>query len=174
MSTQQAVSGDLNSEGCSSSPCTGAYRGTVGRGPPEGGYVPVCSVQAQHWVSGRYAPRCSSCHRTPSGRPSYGLARMLLGCRSFDVLGDHVRIGRIPVGHLLELAALHLPDLDQSAALVVGRRDLQGRHQPAQGEVGDLLEAVLHVDACDLAVRMGFERVLIASTWSAAMSTPRL
>src|SRR5262245_58228925 len=83
----------------------------------------------------------------------------LLGRRGLDVLGHHVRVSREPVRLLLELAALHLPDLDQPAALVVGRGDLERRYQPAQGEVVDLLEAVLHVLAGDLPVRLGLERV---------------
>src|SRR5262249_24804049 len=83
----------------------------------------------------------------------------LLGRRGLDVLGHDVRVGRVPVGDLLELAALHLPDLDEPAALVVGRGHLERRHQPAEGEVVDLLEAGLDVGAGDLAVRLGLERV---------------
>src|SRR6185369_6216682 len=69
------------------------------------------------------------------------LLSLLLRDGGLDVLADHVRIGGVPLRHLLELAALDLPDLHETAALVVGRRDLEGRHQPPEGEVGDLLEA---------------------------------
>src|SRR5438094_7767315 len=84
---------------------------------------------------------------------SLSFSRRLL--RRLDVLGHHVGIRRVPVGHPLELAALHLPDLDEPAALVVGWRDLERRHEPAEGEVGDLLEAGLRVDASDLPARLG-------------------
>src|SRR6185369_11355883 len=70
-------------------------------------------------------------------------SRLLLGAGLLDVLGHHVLVRGEPVGLLLELAALHLPDLDESAALVILRRYLQRGHQPAQGEVRDLLEAGL-------------------------------
>src|SRR6266850_6627987 len=86
-------------------------------------------------------------------------SRLLLGGGRLDVLGYHVGVGRVPVRDLLELAALYLPDLDEAATLVIGRRDLEGRHQPAQGEVGDLLEAGLRVDPGDLPVRLGLEGV---------------
>src|SRR6266581_3040428 len=83
--------------------------------------------------------------------------RLWLGGRFLQMLGHHVRVGRVPVGDLLELAPLDLPDLDEPATLVVGRRDLDRRHEPAEGEVGDLFEAGLRVDAGDLAARLGLE-----------------
>src|SRR5712691_6880 len=82
----------------------------------------------------------------PSGR--------LLGGGRLDVLGHPIGVSRVPVGDLLELAALHLPDLDETAALVIRRRNLERRHQPTQGEVGDLLEAGLGVDPGDLSARL--------------------
>src|ERR1700730_18701390 len=66
---------------------------------------------------------------------------ILLGGGRLDVFGHHVGVGRVPVGDLLELAALHLPDLDETAALVISGRDLERRNHPAEGEVGVLLEA---------------------------------
>src|SRR2546426_9350454 len=57
----------------------------------------------------------------------------------FDVLAHHVLVGGKPVGHLLELPTLHLPDLNETATFVVGRRDLERRDQTPQGEVRDLL-----------------------------------
>src|SRR5215813_14301455 len=88
----------------------------------------------------------------PPPMPFLESGSLLDGGGRLDVLGDHVRVGRVPVGDLLELSALDLPDLHESAALVVGGRDLEGRHQPAQGEVVDLLEAGLGVDSGDLPV----------------------
>src|SRR4029453_4089588 len=106
------------------------------------------SIATSRW-RGRGAPSSASPFSAPR----------LLRARGLDVLGHHVGVRRIPVGHLLELAALHLPDLDQPAALVISRRDLERRHQPAEGEVGDLLEAGLHVHARDLPVRLRLEGV---------------
>src|SRR5919108_1641589 len=77
--------------------------------------------------------------------------RLRLLSRLLDVLGHHVLIGGEPVRHLHELTALDLPDLEQPAALVVLRRDLERRDEPPQGEVVDLLEALLRVLARDLA-----------------------
>ena len=48
------------------------------------------------------------------------------------MLGDDVVVGGEPVGDLLELAALHLPDLDEPTALVVLRGDLEWWHQATQ------------------------------------------
>src|SRR5688572_30240730 len=90
----------------------------------------------------------------PGRRPT-----LLLGSRLLDVLSDHVLVGGEPLGALHELAALHLPDLHEPAALVVGRRDLEGGHQATEGEVADLLEALLGILAGDLAVRLGLEGV---------------
>src|SRR6266850_8340784 len=84
---------------------------------------------------------------------------LLLGSALLDVLGHDVLVGGEPVGYPYELAVLHLPDLYEPATLMVGRGDLERRHQPAQGEVRDLLESVLGVDARDLAVGLGLQRV---------------
>src|SRR5712664_4952701 len=93
--------------------------------------------------------------RAGSAPPAFSL----LLPRLLDVLRHHVLVRGEPLGRLHELAVLHLPDLYEPAALVVGRRDLERRHQPAQGEVADLLEALLRVLAGDLAVGLGLERV---------------
>src|SRR5438034_5973292 len=77
---------------------------------------------------------------------------LLLGASLLDVLAHHVLVGGKPVGHLLELPALHLPDLNETATFVVGRRDLERRYQTAQGEVRDLLEPGLRVVPVELAV----------------------
>src|SRR2546428_5414332 len=76
----------------------------------------------------------------PAGGRSPPRASSLLLRGVFDVLAHHVLVGGKPVGHLLELPTLHLPDLNETATLVVGRRDLERRGQTAQGEVWDLLE----------------------------------
>src|SRR2546422_1221696 len=85
--------------------------------------------------------------------------RLLLRARRLDVLADHIVVGAEPVGHLHELPALDLIDLDQPAALVVIRRDLERRHESAQREARDLLEPFLHVLAGDPPVGLGLERV---------------
>src|ERR1043166_8061969 len=64
-----------------------------------------------------------------------------------DRLGEHLRIAAEPLGLLDELAALDLEDLHPAAAFVVGRGDLHGRDEAAEGEVLDLLEALAHVFA---------------------------
>src|SRR5881409_2363942 len=68
--------------------------------------------------------------------------RLFLG-GLFDVLGHHVLVRGVPVGDLHELAVLHLPDLHEPAAFVVGRRHLEWRHEAAEGEVADLLKPFL-------------------------------
>src|SRR5215471_13445539 len=94
----------------------------------------MCHRRGREAPSGAYPPFRGELRRAlEAGR----LRR--LGGRLLDVLRHHVRVRRVPVGHLDELATLHLPDLDEPAALVVGRGDLERRHQPAEGEVRDLL-----------------------------------
>src|SRR3990172_10104249 len=79
---------------------------------------------------------------SPAGRGGAALA--LLGLP--HVLLDHVTVLPEPLGRLHELAALHLPDLDPAAALVVGRRQGEvGRRDAGEGEALDPLEAVLPV-----------------------------
>src|SRR2546421_12542811 len=73
----------------------------------------------------------------------------------FDVLAHHVLVGGKPVGHLLELPTLHLPDLNETATLVVGRRDLERRGQTAQGEVRYLLQPRPRVVPAELSVGPG-------------------
>src|SRR5437879_8577238 len=80
----------------------------------------------------------------------------------FDVLAHHVLVGGKPVGHLLELPTLHLPDLNETATLVVGRRDLERRDQTAQGEVRELLEPSLRVVPGELAVGLGLQSVAVS------------
>src|SRR5207249_7976465 len=99
-----------------------------------------------------------ACRRDRCRRPSTPL---LLRARLLDVLGDHIVVGAEPVRLSRELPALDLIDLDQPAALVIVRRDLERRHEPAQREVCDLLEPLLHVLARDPAVGLGPDRVQI-------------
>src|SRR5262250_1752182 len=106
-------------------------------------------------------PRLIGAPRPAGPQPRDGLQRapLLLRAALLDVLGHHVLVRGEPVGLLLELAALDLPDLYEPTALVVRVRDPERRHQPAEREVRDLLEAVLGVDAGDLAVRLGLQGV---------------
>src|ERR1700704_1987838 len=76
-----------------------------------------------------------------------------------DVLGQDVPVGLVPLGGLHELAALDGEDLDPAATLVVVDRDLERRHEPAEREALDLLEARLDVRARDGAARLGLQRV---------------
>src|SRR5256886_17138100 len=73
----------------------------------------------------------------------------------FDVLAHHVLVGGKPVGHLLELPTLHLPDLNETATLVVGRRDLERRDQTAPGEGRGILEPGLPVVSREVASGVG-------------------
>src|SRR5216117_126596 len=83
-------------------------------------------------------------------------ARLL---RLLDGLGHYFGIRLEPVRDLHPLAAAHLPDLHEAAALVVGGRDIEGRHEAPEGEALDLLEAPLHVFARDLTVWMRLQGV---------------
>src|SRR5688500_11105926 len=73
--------------------------------------------------------RIPSLHRNPGAltHPAAGVqpTPLLLRPRLLDVLRHHVLVRGEPVGSLHELTALHLPDLHEPAALVVGGRDLQ-------------------------------------------------
>src|SRR6266542_3104435 len=73
--------------------------------------------------------------------------------------GDDLRIAAEPIGLLHELAALDLEDLDKSAAFMVRRGDLERRHQPAEAEILDRLEALLHILAGRLLAAVRFERI---------------
>src|SRR5262245_43882817 len=79
------------------------------------------------------------------------------GLRGFrrEVLLDQGAIALEPVLDLHELAALYRPDLDPAAAFVVGRRDLERRHDAAQGEALDRLHALLHLFRVGLGAVLG-------------------
>src|SRR6476619_7962943 len=76
-----------------------------------------------------------------------------------EVLLDHVAVGLEPVCGLLKLAALDGPDLHPAAALVVFRRDVEGRHYPTEREVLDLLHTLLDVFARGLGAALGLDGV---------------
>src|SRR6266699_1549437 len=84
-------------------------------------------------------------------------ALRLLGL--LDRGGDDIRIAAEPLGLLDELAALDLKDLDKSAAFMVRRGDLERRHQPAEAEILDRLEALLHVLAGRLLAAVRLDRI---------------
>src|SRR5262245_54798031 len=102
------------------------------------------------WLAAAAAPEVPSSSGDARGR-GRGRPSLRLLTRLLDMLGHHVLIRGVPVGDLHELAALHLPDLNQPAPLVILGRHLQRRHEAAEREVVDLLEALLHVLAGDLA-----------------------
>src|SRR5438552_12624609 len=77
----------------------------------------------------------------------------------FDGGGDDLRIAAEPLGLLDELAALDLEDLYISAALVVGRGDLERWNQTTEAEILDRLEAILHILAGRLLPAVRFERI---------------
>src|SRR3954470_12877029 len=83
---------------------------------------------------------------TPS-RPLRYLCVFCVSCfsRARDRFLDDLAIGAEPVSVGYELAALDSEDLDPAAALVVLRRDLERRHQPAERKVLDLLEPLLDI-----------------------------
>src|SRR6266705_2508506 len=88
---------------------------------------------------------------------SIGQALLLLGL--LDRGGDDIRLAAEQLGLLDELAALDLKDLDKSAAFMVRRGDLERRHQPAEAEILDRLEALLYILAGRLLPAVGFERI---------------
>src|SRR6266568_1883080 len=88
---------------------------------------------------------------------SIGQALLLLGL--LDRGGDDIRIAAEPLGLLDELAALDLKDLDKSAAFMVRRGDLERRHQPAEAEILDRLEALLYILAGRLLPAIRFDRI---------------
>src|SRR6266581_6468554 len=77
----------------------------------------------------------------------------------FDRGGDDIRIAAEPLGLLDELAAFDLEDLDKSAAFMVRRGDLERRHQPAEADILDRLEALLHVLAGRLLAAIRLDRI---------------
>src|ERR1700730_12349899 len=76
-----------------------------------------------------------------------------------DRLGDGLRIPAEPLGLLDELAAFDLEDLHPAAAFMVGGSDLERRHQAAEAEIVDLLEAALDLLAGRLFAAVCFEGV---------------
>ena len=92
----------------------------------------------------------------------------------FTVLATTSGKPRKPFGFLDELAALDLKDLDPAAAFVVLGVTFKRRHQAAQGEVPDLLEALFDVLAGRLLAAVELKAWRTASTCSAAHRMPRL
>src|SRR5947199_7118349 len=90
---------------------------------------------------------------------SASIGRALLLFRFFDRGGDDLRIAAEPLRLLDELAALDLEDLDKSAAFMVRRGNLERRHQTAEAEILDRLEALLHILAGRLLAAVGLDRV---------------
>src|SRR5438094_10570215 len=86
---------------------------------------------------------------------SIGRPLRLLGL--LDGGGDDIRIAAEPLGLLDELAALDLEDLDKSAAFMVRRGDLEGRHQATEAEIIDRLEALLDILASRRLPAVGFD-----------------
>src|SRR5437762_1644521 len=111
-----------------------AVRCSNTRRPSKTWTIPRCTIRC----GGRSSIRWRRAGPAPGG----GREELLLGARLLDVLGDDVLIRREPVRHLDELTVLHLPDLHEPAALVILRRDLERRHETAEREVRDLLEAL--------------------------------
>src|SRR5437867_7096289 len=98
-------------------------------------------------------------------------ARLL---RLLDGLGHHLGIRLEPVRDPHPLAAAHLPDLHQAAALVVGGRDLERRHEAS--EVKPLICSKPRFTSSPVILPSGraFRAFRMASTWSAPIRTPRL
>src|SRR5437763_16848258 len=98
----------------------------------------------------RLSGEIGDCHTTASATPD-GVAerrRVARLARVFVVLdrGLHdLAIGLHPLRLLDELAALDLEDLHPAAAFMLGGRDRQRRHQSAEIELLDALEALLDV-----------------------------
>src|SRR6516162_5477020 len=79
--------------------------------------------------------------------------------RCLQRMVDDVAIGAEPVGLLDEFAALDLEDLYPAATLMIGRRDLQRRHQAAQRKIADLFESILDVGPGRRFAAIGFQRI---------------
>src|SRR6266404_5529029 len=76
---------------------------------------------------------------------SASIRRPLRLLRLFDRGGDDLWVAAEPLGLLDELASLDLVDLNEPAAFMVRRGDLEGRHQTTDTEIIDRLEALLHI-----------------------------
>src|SRR6202022_1675516 len=87
------------------------------------------------------------------------LEELASSLRLLDRRGYDFRITAEPVGLLDEFAALDLENLHPATALVILGGDLERRKEPAQGEVVDLLEALLDVLAGRLAATRCFDRI---------------
>src|SRR5215831_13759350 len=83
-----------------------------------------------------------------------GSGRSAISVGRCDVLLHDLAVGLEPLGGLLELTAIDGPDLHPAAALVVFRGDVEGRNEPAEGEVFDLLHPLLDVLAGRLAAAL--------------------
>src|SRR5437016_9607906 len=98
----------------------------------------------------RLSGAIEDCHSTASATPD-GVAergRVARLARLFGVLHrvlHDLAIGLHPLRLLDELAALDLEDLHPAAAFMLGGRDRQRRHQSAEIELLDALEALLDV-----------------------------
>src|SRR6267143_262630 len=90
---------------------------------------------------------------------SASIRRPLRLLRLFDRGGDDLWVAAEPLGLLDELAALDLEDLDEPAAFMVRRGDLERRHQPAEAEILDRLEALLHILAGRLFPAIRLDRI---------------
>src|ERR1700739_4602110 len=95
----------------------------------------------------------------PGGRVPKGVSSSSRSLGLFDRCRDHLRIGADPLGLLDEFAALGLVDLHPAAALVVGRGDVERRHQPAEGEIVDRLEPLLDLFTGRLLAAIRLDRV---------------
>ena len=71
---------------------------------------------------------------------SASIRRPLRLLRLFDCGGDDVRVAAEPLGLLDELASLDLVDLNEPAAFMVRRGNLEGRHQTTETEIIDRLK----------------------------------
>src|SRR6516225_280951 len=93
---------------------------------------------------------------TPCG---FGGGRSAASVDRRDVLPHNVAVGLEPLGGFLELAALDGPDLNPAAALVVLWGNVEGRNEPIEGEVFDLLHALLDILAGWLGAALGLDGV---------------
>src|SRR5215469_7253314 len=98
---------------------------------------------------------------TPSYTTSmlFSASKMPSLLRRLQCVLDDVAIGTEPVGLLDKFAAFDLENLYPAAAFVVGRGDLQRRHEATQGKIADLLKAVLDISPGRRLAAAGFQRI---------------